>query len=349
MTEPNANPKTTSVHDVPPPEGTPPHAGHAEALTVDMVPEPTPALAPPPIAPVPPHERKPAGTPIWLTVVVIIVLGGGLGWLIYDRVEPSAIENPKVAALEAALRTAQQRIQTLEQRPTPDVGPIAARLGAVEAGLKNQRPAADTSALEQRLTSLEQRPAPAAPDVTTPIAAATAALTAKLDALDGKLAQVASQDAARAAAAARLRAAGAALDAGQKLGDIVGAPPALARFAQVAPPTEPALRQAFPAAAAAAGAASEPSPDGFNFAERMWRRTQSLVTVRQGDKVLVGAPASATLAAAQGKLDAGDLAGAMAALAALDGPAAAAMAGWIDPAKALLEARAALASLQARS
>jgi hypothetical protein len=81
----------------------------------------------------------------------------------------------------------------------------------------------------------------------------------------------------------------------------------------------------------------------------MWRKAQTLVTVRQGDTVLVGAPAAVTLNAARGKLDAGDLAGAVAALSALDGPAAKAMAGWRSDAQALLDARAALTSLGARS
>jgi hypothetical protein len=81
----------------------------------------------------------------------------------------------------------------------------------------------------------------------------------------------------------------------------------------------------------------------------MWRRAQSLVTVRQGDKVLVGAPAAVTLNAARARLDAGDLAGAVAALGGLDGPAAKAMAGWRSDAQALVDARAALAALGTRS
>ena len=66
------------------------------------------------------------------------------------------------------------------------------------------------------------------------------------------------------------------------------------------------------------------------------------MTVRQGDRVILGDPAAAPLATAAARLHAGDLAGAVAALGALEGPAAAAMAPWRDQAQAVLAARAAL-------
>jgi hypothetical protein len=346
------------------------HAGHAHhadaeaeivAASGPLDPPPPPILAE--TTPSRPTEPTPAapeaaarrgGTPIWLTGLIAVALGGGLGWIYVDKAATQSGDSARIAALEEALRTAQQHLAAVEQRPASAApADLAARLTAVETGLRAQaqRPpgTADTSGIEARIAKLEQRPAPAAPDVAGPIAAATAALTAQMSALDAKLQQVATQEATRAATAARLRAASAALDAGQKLGDLPGAPPALARFAQTPPPTEPALRLAFPAAASAAEAASVPAAEGYSFAERMWRRAQMLVTVRQGDKVLVGAPAAVTLNTARGKLEAGDLAGAVAALAALDGPAARAMAGWRDNAQALVDARAALASLGARS
>jgi hypothetical protein len=77
----------------------------------------------------------------------------------------------------------------------------------------------------------------------------------------------------------------------------------------------------------------------------MWLHIRSLVTIRDGEKVLVGAPAATVLAQAQGRLDAGDVGGAVAALGQLDGPAAQAIAGWKDQAQALLDARAALAKM----
>ena len=77
----------------------------------------------------------------------------------------------------------------------------------------------------------------------------------------------------------------------------------------------------------------------------MWQQVQTLFTIRQGETVLVGAPAAGVLAQARARLDAGDLAGAVAALARLDAAAAKAMAGWREQAQALLDARAALAGL----
>jgi hypothetical protein len=146
----------------------------------------------------------------------------------------------------------------------------------------------------------------------------------------------------RVARVAQIEAARAALDAGRPLGALPGAPPALARFATTAPPTEAALRLAFPAASRAALAVSRPSTAGQPLLDRLWTRAQNLVTVRQGDRVILGDPAAAPLAKAAARLHAGDLAGAVAALGALEGPAATAMAPWRDQAQAVLAARAAL-------
>lgn len=80
-------------------------------------------------------------------------------------------------------------------------------------------------------------------------------------------------------------------------------------------------------------------------AQRMWLHIQSLVTIKDRDKVLVGAPAAIVLGEAQDRLAAGDLAAAVAALAALDPASAAVMADWTARARALVDARAALAIL----
>ena len=176
---------------------------------------------------------------------------------------------------------------------------------------------------------------------------------AALDAVDariGKLeqgagqAQGAAQDASRAI---RLEAAQAALDAGQPLGTIPDAPPALARFATTAPPTEGALRVGFPAVAAQAAAASTPDVANKGFFDRAVARLQQSVTVRQGDHVIVGDPAAGILARAQDYVTNGDLKAAVLALGGLKGAAAAAVSGWVAQVNALLEARAALASLAA--
>ena len=94
-------------------------------------------------------------------------------------------------------------------------------------------------------------------------------------------------------------------------------------------------------------AASQPDTGGKPFLGRMLTRAEELVTVRQGDRVLVGNPAAGVLARARGALDAGDLAGAVAAVSGLSGPPAAAMAAWLADAQALLAARAGLADMAA--
>lgn len=153
----------------------------------------------------------------------------------------------------------------------------------------------------------------------------------------------------RAQRISRTQIAAVALAAGQKLGEIPGAPPALARFAYNAPPTEAGLRLSFDKAAEAAQNASQPGAmEGQAFGSRLWTRAQQSLSVRQGDRVVLGDPVAGVLAHARQELEAGDLAGAVAALDKLTGPAAAAMSDWLGQARALLDARAALVSMAAR-
>jgi hypothetical protein len=138
-----------------------------------------------------------------------------------------------------------------------------------------------------------------------------------------------------------------ALRAGLPLGAIENAPPALARFETVAPPTEAALRLSFPAAAKRADAAGQPLPDQGRFWHRVWLRVQNLVVVRRGDEVIVGDPTGGVLAHAQRLLDAGDLQGSLTVLDGLSDRAGSAMAGWVAQAKSLVAARQALAQMAA--
>jgi hypothetical protein len=165
-------------------------------------------------------------------------------------------------------------------------------------------------------------------------------LSHRLEADESRLA--ASENAARKIPL--VQAATMALATGQKLGDLPGAPPALSRFANANPPSEASLRLAFPAAAREALAASRPATEGKPLLTRLWAQAQDLVTIRQGDRVLVGDPAAGVLERARAALEAGDLAAAVAEVATLQGAAARAMATWLDQARSLLEARAALAA-----
>ena len=71
--------------------------------------------------------------------------------------------------------------------------------------------------------------------------------------------------------------------------------------------------------------------------------------MREGDRVIVGDPAAGVIARARQALNVGDLHGAVAALDALDGPAAQAMAEWKAKAQSLLDARTALANMAAQA
>lgn len=316
--------------------------------TPDPKPEATPAKPAPPAAAKAPEPAKPASPPptpprhtpaTVLTILGFILLAGGLAWVwTAEQRLAAGLDPDRVAALEAQLQGLSARLSRLETRPAPDLGKLEARIAALES-----RPGIDLKPLEARVAALEQRPA-------TPSAAASPALEAQLAALQQRLAQAEQAQAgtaARATRLARLQAAAAALRAGQPLGDLPGAPPALARFAKAPPPTEAALRLGFDAAAARAAAASRPDTAALPLTQRMWLQIRSLVTVREGDRVLSGAPASVVLGQAREQLTAGNLAGAVAALAHLDPSAAAAMAGWTAQAQALLDARAALATLMA--
>lgn len=263
-----------------------------------------------------PADAPPAARPgLYALLGLLAVIGLGLlvaavAYLLAPE-PPTRVEPARVAALEDQVGALRQRIDALEKRPAPPSS------------------APDLRPLEARIAALEQRPAASpqpAPDL--------GPLQSRVDALAQRVADL-----------AHLEAASLALANGQPLGAWPGAPPALARFATAKPPTEGELRLAFAAAARQAADASKPQAADGSLAERMWRRIASLVTVREGGRVLVGAPASTVLDAAGERLEAGDLAGAVAALGALDPGAAAAMADWRARAQSLLDARAALAKL----
>lgn len=327
-----------------------PAPGPAEAVPAPAEAAPAQAAPPaPPAVPEPSPAQPPAHAPIHspgggsqvravLTVAGFLLLIAGLVW---------------VWSLQNDLAT---QVAALAQQPPPELD--AGKLASIDSRLKD---------LDGRLTALQKHPAPsaAAPVSLAPLeariaalegrgdgaaAADTAALKSQLAAFETRLKALEQEQAAIAERALRVlgyERAQLALEAGTPLGDLPGAPPALAKFAKTRPPTESALRLAFPAAAQAAEAASRPTNSGQALLDTMWTKIRSLVTVRQGDKVLLGPPSAAVLGDAHAKLEAGDLAGAVATLDRLDTAAAAAMADWRGSAQALLDARAALAAAAA--
>lgn len=282
----------------------------------------------PPIAP-----TRSLALPI-LYFIGFAILASAIAWMWQNP--PLPPEAP-AEALQERLQTLEARLARLEARPEakpapiPDSSQLIARLAALEARAANPpgtpatQPAANSpnlGPLEARIAAVEARPA------TPPV---DAALTQQI----GRI--------------ARIQAASAALEAGHKLGELPDAPPALQRFANASPPTEASLRLAFPAAMQTALVASRPIDPDLPVLSRIWGRLQELITIRQGERVLVGDPAAGVLANAKQTLDAGDLAGAVAILDRLNPPAAKAMSDWTASAQALLKARAALAEMSARA
>jgi hypothetical protein len=233
------------------------------------------------------------------------------------------------------------RLTRLEQRPTPDLGKLTARLDALDGRVVDQTQlAVRVDTLSGRIESLSGR------DQT-----GLDATRQQVDALTNRVAAVESHAGnlgsltKRLDRIARLQEASFALAAGRPIGDLPNAPDALARYARAAPPTEAQLRLRFPREAQTALAAKQPDRSDAPFADRVWERAQGLITVRRGDDVVVGNPAAIILSRAQTTLDAGDIAGAVNAVEALSGQPAKAMANWLSDAKALLSARSALAEM----
>ncbi len=317
-------------------------------VPVEAAPEPPP----PPPAPREEPRRRRGPWPV-LAALLFVLLFAAVGWLWLQQQQQQqagggAAVTAELAALQDRVAALDRQVAGLSSRPAPapaaavDLRPLEARVAALE-----QRPAQPAPAPPQDLSPLAQKLDSVAADAAA-AKGQEADLGGRLAALEQRLStaeQQADQLGAKAAVAQRIAQAQVALEGGAPLGSIPGAPPALARFAEQSPPTEAALRLTFPDAAAAAEQASRPSVAGKSFGERMWLRARALITVKQGDRVVVGAPAAEVLGQARARLDAGDLAGAVAALDGLDGPAAQAMAGWRAQAQSLLDARAALAQM----
>ena len=275
---------------------------------------------------------------------------------------------PNLAPLEGRVAALEGRLAALEARPAPvipppaDLGPLSSKLdaldGRVAAAEQQAKGAADaagqataaaqaaaasaTKPLEARIAAAEQQAKGAADAAQQAATQLAAQLDAQVNAKVGAVTETARR-------LSRIQAAGAALDAGQKLGEIPGAPPAVARFANEAPPTLLALRQSYPAAAEAASRASQPAAaEDRPFMDRLWTRAQQSVSIREGDRVIAGDPIAGVLARARVAIEAGDLPAALTALQGLSGPPKAAMAAWVNHAQAVVDARTALAQLAAR-
>ncbi|HWA80000.1 MAG TPA: hypothetical protein VG848_06785 [Acetobacteraceae bacterium] len=300
-------------------------------VTPSSEPETTLLPVEPPAASPPPRS----GVPAWLFLLGFLVLAAAVAavWA-FPRQQPAPPPASSAAlttlsgrldGLAAQLAVLGQKLATLP--PQPDLGPIEARLAALE-----KRPPANPS------------PQSLAPPDQAELSAAVAPLSARIDALGKSLAALSAR-LSRIERLARIEAAATAFAAGRPLGALPEAPAALARFATTAPPTLASLRLSYPQAARAELTASRPSTAGKPFLERLLAQAGNLITLRSGNRVIIGNPAEETLAAARTALEAGDLSACLAALAALPKPLAPAMAAWKDEATALRDAEVALAAL----
>jgi hypothetical protein len=271
-----------------------------------------PALRPEPVS-------APAARPrrtVWPypLLALIVLIGAGEGYLWY-RLQAEAANATQLAVLQAQVNDLRQ----LAMQTRPGSGSVTAQ---ADLSVKLATVAAQLNAVQSQM------------------AADHGALTLlQSNSLDlTKLA-------ARIELLNQLETARMALDAGQPLGTIANAPPALSNFATSPPPTEAALRLGFPAAARAAEAASVAGDTKGGAWAHALARLENFVTVSAGSHVLVGAPAAAVIGRARTLLDVGDLAGAVAQLNTLSATTQQAMGGWLAQARALLAARAALASM----
>jgi hypothetical protein len=279
----------------------------------------------------------------WLYGLGFLILAAAI---IYLWQYPSVPEETTASAsslhnMEQRISDIDARVSRLEQRPVADVGKITSRVEALESRMGDQSQIASRlDTLSGRIESLAARDQTGMDATKQRIDAVTARIaglesnTVSLDTITKRLDHF-----------ARLQEASFALASGKPVGDMPGAPAALARYAHVAPPTEASLRLSFPSAEQAALAALQPDVRTAPLMDRVWDRAQGLITVRRGDAVVLGNPAATALGHAQTALDAGDLTGAVDAVATLTGQPGEAMAPWLAEAKALLDARSALTQM----
>ena len=280
---------------------------------------------------------------------LILLLGLVFVWLNPNLPPSLAAAAPAIQSADQRIAVLDSRLKQLEARPVPppaatpsDVVKLATRLDILET-----RDKADPAQVAQRLDVMAGRIEGMTGRLQTSIDTEKQdieTLSARITVLE-KAANSGAAIAARLDRVARLDDAAMKLASGKPIGDLPNAPPALAKFAKVAPPTQAQLRLTFPQAEDAALAAEQPNLKNAPLVDRAWEKMQALVTIRRGDAVVVGNMSAVILGAARTSLDAGDLAGAVDALGHLADAPKQAMAKWIADAKALLDARAALVSM----
>jgi hypothetical protein len=266
---------------------------------------------------IPATKRQNAALWPILVLMAFLVLAAGEGFL-YMRQLGQQDDSAQIAALQSQLASLQQSTAQAQSQPVP-------------ANLSSQ------AELDQKFAALTAQVDAMQTQLATDHGALTTvqAANTNVSQLDAKMTLL-----------NRLESARIALESGQALGDIPNAPPALAKFATTPPPTQAQLVLAYPAAEAAANAASVDKQDKGTIWQQAVARVENLVTISNGDHVIIGAPAAAITAQAGDQLNAGDLAGAVATLTnGLSSHTQEALEPWLGQAQSLLAARAAIITL----
>ncbi|HEY6335977.1 MAG TPA: uroporphyrinogen-III synthase [Alphaproteobacteria bacterium] len=324
-----------------------------------------------------PDRSRPVGSravaaALWATAFAGLLLAGALSlpyWVPLVGLE--ALSDRGNAASEQQLQALRTRLEALESRVETAKSGAAAGPGA-ELSAKTAELTDAVGAMQRRVKALEgslgelaNRPEPkpgADPEKLATLADQTASLgqrVADLEASTKKNSEAIGRHAALILAVGQLREALArntpyerALAAVAHLAEddatLDGPLARLKDHATSGVATRADLAQHFDAVSlAAARAASEPAGSGW--AEEALARLSHLFVVRRVNGDVAGNDTDAVLARAGGRLDAGDLAGAVAQLAALHGTAAEAVKPWLDEANARLAADRALDEIGARA
>ena len=295
--------------------------------------------------------------PFWAPAMVPLLTGGGP-----KSPEPGLAG--RLAQVEAAERDNQQKANqaiAAAQKNTADIDAtlqqLERRIVAVES--KSAASPADIAELRQQVKALETRPTPPPdlgdiPQQLQQFAAANGELNNRVAALEkSQRAQSASDptDTALLLAVLQIREAietarpfAAEYDAlaavAKSRPEIAAAAAPLAGAAKSGVASRAVLIERLHALAGAiATAKANPVPDDWG--ARAWRQLRGLVTIRRVDGAGQSAP-EAAVSAAERSLAGGDLAGAVAALDALTGPAADAARPWLQMARQRLDVETAL-------
>jgi hypothetical protein len=237
---------------------------------------------------------------------------------------------------------------------------LTARLDALERRLQA------LPSLDNRLTALEQRPVPDTQASLAPLQSQLQQLSTRLDQLNQRIDQLVKDESQRGDSAQRvllvaLASLGNAISSSQPFSAELASVEALGRgrpdWAQSLRPLEDKAKTGLPSTAILAGRFSDEVAPAILRAEAagpsaqqsigqaVLAKLRGLVVIRRTDGAGGGTPAQQAVAAADSALQKGDLAGAVAALKPLTGPAAEAAAPWLAEAQQRLAAEQIVARL----